>query len=62
MAKRGGLRPHIPNLGAVSSNLAGDIPCRKQTTIGAVRRAVAPFSLWQAIRVINYVAWAIPKA
>ena len=25
MAKRGGYRPLIPNLGAVSSNLAGDV-------------------------------------
>jgi len=37
--------PLIPNLGAVSSNLAGDATCNTWLKNGAARWGTAPFSL-----------------
>jgi hypothetical protein len=46
----------------LSSPLAGDATCNIRLKIGAARQGADPFNLWQAIRVINSLAWAIPKA
>ncbi len=46
----------------LSSPLAGDVTCNTRLKISAAWQGPIPFNLWQAIRVINYLAWAIPKA